>query len=165
MGNKQTTLTKTQRNELEKLSHFGKGELKLLYLQFSVDAVDGKITRNHFEQVIGSVGITDRFLKELLFGSFDTNKDGSIDFKEFVIAISIMTKGTVDERLEFAFHMYDLDGNGFLEKDEVIKIMRAINRLDESQNGLVSLSGKRYSSVESLVDEIFGKNIIGFHHL
>ena len=37
---------------------------------------------------------------ELLFNVFDDDKNGSINFQEFVCALSVMTRGTPDEKLE-----------------------------------------------------------------
>jgi len=41
----------------------------------------------------------------LAFQTFDTNDDGSVDFNEFLLAISVTSQGSLDDRLQAAFDM------------------------------------------------------------
>ena len=38
-----------------------------------------------------------------IFRTFDTDKNGYIDFKEFLLAIDITSAGTAEEKLKWAF--------------------------------------------------------------
>lgn len=51
-----------------------------------------------------------------------------------------------------AFSMYDLDGNGFITKEEMARIMDSFYKL---VGPLVTFSGKKYESPQQLVDEFF----------
>ncbi|XP_022653371.1 neuronal calcium sensor 1-like isoform X2 [Varroa destructor] len=56
--------------------------------------------------------------------SIDLN--GVITFKEFIRAISITTKGSIDEKLNWAFDLYDIDNDGFVTRAEMVDIVTAI---------------------------------------
>ncbi len=42
------------------------------------------------------------------FATFDTNHDGSISFEEFLLALSVSSRGNLDDRLAVAFDLYIL---------------------------------------------------------
>ena len=52
------------------------------------------------------------YFAEQMFASFDDNQDGFVDFKEFMTGFAVFKKGSVEEKLRWAFSMYDLDKNG-----------------------------------------------------
>ena len=47
---------------------------------------------------------------ERLFQLFDKKNTGVIDYEEFLSGMATCTRGTVDERIAFLFHLYDLNG-------------------------------------------------------
>lgn len=55
-----------------------------------------------------------------IFRIFDKDENGSIDFKEFMLATDMTTGGSAEERLRWAFKMYDKDGSGENVKDHQI---------------------------------------------
>lgn len=52
-------------------------------------------------------------------------QDGVITFDEFIKAIAIPSTGTVDEKLDWAFSMYDLDDDGYVTREEMLNIVKA----------------------------------------
>ncbi len=71
-----------------------------MYKQFRKETPQGVISKTEFKEVMKQMGVVDNFLQDLIFNVFDTNKDGTINFQEFVAALSVMTRGTPDEKLE-----------------------------------------------------------------
>ncbi|XP_067376823.1 A-type potassium channel modulatory protein KCNIP2 isoform X12 [Channa argus] len=61
-----------------------------------------------------------------LFEAFDTNKNGSVSFEDFVFGLSIILRGTINDRLNWAFNLYDLNKDGCITKEEMLDIMRSI---------------------------------------
>ena len=55
-----------------------------------------------------------------------SDNNGSIDFKEFLLAIDVTSAGCPEQKLNWAFRMYDVDGNGVIEPDEMSRIVHSI---------------------------------------
>ncbi|KAL7976381.1 hypothetical protein Chor_015445 [Crotalus horridus] len=61
-----------------------------------------------------------------LFNAFDTDHNGSVSFEDFVMGLSILLRGTVQEKLNWAFNLYDINKDGYITKEEMLDIMKAI---------------------------------------
>ena len=55
-----------------------------------------------------------------------------LNFREFVIGLSLSLRGSFDEKLYWAFKVYDVDGNGFISQSEMREII-AVSRVFDSQ--------------------------------
>lgn len=126
--------------DLEIRTHFGKAELEQLYNDWVKNAsADGQVNRQQFETGMIALGITDPLIIEQNFSAFDQNRDGLIDFREFVCGLSTVLRGDMEERLRFMFRSYDLADRGYLTRDEIYKIFHA---------SLVTSDGKAASDSE-----------------
>uniref|UniRef100_A0A803SLS9 Kv channel-interacting protein 4 n=1 Tax=Anolis carolinensis TaxID=28377 RepID=A0A803SLS9_ANOCA len=61
-----------------------------------------------------------------LFNAFDTDHNGCVSFEDFVMGLSILLRGTVQEKLNWAFNLYDINKDGYVTKEEMLDIMKAI---------------------------------------
>ena len=61
-------------------------------------------------------------LADYVFNVFDENKNGFIDFKEFICALSVTSRGRLDEKLRWAFQLYDIDGDGTITYQEMLSM-------------------------------------------
>ncbi|XP_063801354.1 lysophosphatidylcholine acyltransferase 2 [Pseudophryne corroboree] len=61
-----------------------------------------------------------------LFALFDRNKDGTIDFREYVIGIAILCHpANSDETIQMAFKLFDVDRDGSITEDEFSSLLRS----------------------------------------
>jgi len=60
----------------------------------------GGITHNTFELCLGPLSLEKNLIIERLFRFFDQNHDGIINFEELVCGLSILCKGSLDERIK-----------------------------------------------------------------
>eukprot|EP00742_Colponemidia_sp_Colp-10_P009837 GILJ01010762.1.p1 GENE.GILJ01010762.1~~GILJ01010762.1.p1 ORF type:complete len:1551 (-),score=252.13 GILJ01010762.1:100-4752(-) len=68
-------------------------------------------------------------LAERLFQVFDSSESGYLSFQDFLCAIVVLTHGTVEERIQLVFHVYDIDRSGSLSKATVDKIAAVFGEL------------------------------------
>ena len=52
-----------------------------------------------------------------------TFQDNTIDFLEFVAALNLVFRGDLEHKLRWSFKVYDKDGNGYVDKDELRSII------------------------------------------
>ena len=108
----------------------GKGTRKW-YASFMKSYPSGEVDENEFVSIYKKFfphGEVKDFAKHV-FRAFGGKENGSIGFKEFYKAFMLQTSGDLNEKIIFAFRMYDLDGDGEITKDEMLTIIRSIYKL------------------------------------
>ncbi|XP_054710517.1 neuronal calcium sensor 1-like [Uloborus diversus] len=112
------------------------------------------MTKEEFKHIYGQFfpsGDPTRFV-DYVFNVFDIDKNGVITFKEFILAISITTRGTIEEKLNWAFSLYDFDSDGYVTRDEMYDIVKAIHRMHGKEGDTAERD-----AAEQRVDQLFTK--------
>ncbi|KAI6173146.1 hypothetical protein M3Y98_01050800 [Aphelenchoides besseyi] len=121
-------LTPEELDELETRTYFTRKELRKWYKDFIRDCPSGELKLEEFQNIYKQFfpnGDPSKFAA-FVFNVFDDNRDGHISFKEFIAALSITSRGTLDEKLDWAFSLYDVDKDGYITKEEMANIVDAI---------------------------------------
>ena len=147
MGGKETKHQKLKNEEIELLissTKLTRDQILTWHEEFISQFPDGKQNLLQFTKTIGTLfgnnpsfgyGKPEKFSK-IVFDAFDNNKNNSIEFSEFMLAITTLSETSWDKKLHSAFKIYDLDRNNKIDKFELIKIMEALydlKNIPESQ--------------------------------
>ena len=156
MGNK---MRKCESNDFEKIraeTNFEYSEIEDWYRWYKSIVSDTPRNRMdiiEFKKIYSRMypaGVEDKYV-EHVFRSFDTNEDEEIDFREFMISLSATSRGTLSQKLEWAFKVYDINGDGFISRDEMLEIFFAMHKM-MNDHDLSAREG--FENIEALVDDI-----------
>lgn len=151
MGNtKSSALSKELLEELKSNTKYSEAELCAWYQSFLKECPSGKITKEQFEGIYASFfpGADPTAYARHVFRSFDTNADGTLDFKEYIVALHLTSGGKTLQKLEWAFALYDVDGNGTISKSEIQEIVRVLRPLKTNIYCLISSTKYLMSKVK-----------------
>lgn len=87
-----------------------------------------------------------------MFRTFDSDNNGFIDFREFLLAIDVTSAGSPEQKLNWAFKMYDVDGNGTIEPEEMSRIVHSIYAMMGPNQ---TLAERQLETPEQRADNIF----------
>jgi len=138
-------------NNLLTKTKFSRQEILDWWNGFLVDCPSGLLDKKKFIEVYQS-----RYPKgkakcfcDHVFRTFKPDKNiHAIDFEHFMCAIDITLNGSSDEKLEWAFTMYDINGDERISKEEMTSVV-------ESMFDLLGKDRKGANNPRKHVDQIF----------
>ncbi|CAG5124174.1 unnamed protein product [Candidula unifasciata] len=69
---------------------------------------------------------------EHFFSLIDSDRNGYISFREFLNAVVLFSKGSIQDKLQTMFYMYDIDGTGFMSIKQIGQMFRSLLELAQS---------------------------------
>ena len=88
------------------------------------------------EEFLALPQISSNPLAHRLLAVFDNDGSGDVDFKEFITGLSVFSaKGKKEEKLRFAFKVYDIDRDGYISSGELFLVLKMMvgNNLKDLQ--------------------------------
>jgi len=148
-------------NDLEQMAEetkFSKREVRQLYRSFKQECPTGIVDEETFKEVyekIFPLGDASRYA-HLVFCAIDREKTGGITFGDFMEFISVINKGSNQDKLLWAFTFYDQDRDGVICKEEMCKVTEAIHELmgsDSSHQANTAHVNKIFERMDTNSDE------------
>ncbi|XP_053208309.1 frequenin-1-like [Panonychus citri] len=131
-------------------------QLKHWHQEFLRSCPHGYMTKEIFIETFHEYFSPDNInlirLADYIFTKFDVNKDGVITFPEFIQAVTIPTHGGIDQKLEWAFSIYDTDGDGYITKAEMFSVVKALYERKGTTEMQLTLARERIDDIFSRMD-------------
>ena len=125
MGKDHSKLKPRVLSDLKAQTLFSEDEIVQWYRGFRQDCPSGRLSMEGFTATFMEFfpsGNAESFVKQV-FHSVDTDHNGTVDFKEFICALSVLSRGTPQQKLKWLFRLHDIDDNGVIAKDELLTTM------------------------------------------
>ncbi|GMT36008.1 hypothetical protein PFISCL1PPCAC_27305 [Pristionchus fissidentatus] len=111
-----------------KQTKFSRKEIQIIYRTFKQCCPNGTIALEQFQEIYSQLfphGATTKYA-EYVFRTFDSDCDRIISFEEFVTGLSVISRGSTDEKLNWIFTLYDIEKRGAIGPSELMKIAQSM---------------------------------------
>ncbi|XAR52210.1 hypothetical protein NMG60_11020156 [Bertholletia excelsa] len=129
---------------------FTSSEVEALYELFkklSSSIIDDGLIHKSSSSPFSGIGTKGLSLQTGMFDLFDIKRNGVIEFGEFVRSLVFHPNAPLEDKITFAFRLYDLRQTGYIEREELKEMVLAL--LKESDLALSD------DFIEIIVDKTF----------
>ncbi|KAI9451521.1 EF-hand [Lactarius psammicola] len=123
------------------------------YQGFIIDCPEGRLDKKDFGKIYTEFFPFDdptEFPNDV-FDVFDENKNGYIDFKEFICSLVVTNQGSLEEKLRWAFQLYDINKDGTITYQEILQIVQAIDKMADQMLRLPEYKETPEKRVEEMI--------------
>ncbi|XP_035782477.1 Kv channel-interacting protein 4-like isoform X1 [Anopheles albimanus] len=137
-------------------TRFTEAEIKRIYRGFKAECPAGIIREETFKFIYSQFfpqGANTGLYAHYVFNTLDKENTGILSFENFVQGLSILSRGTLEEKLCWTFSLYDINHDGKITREEMTDIVTAIYELMGARDD----GGTDEVNIKSKVDTIFQK--------
>lgn len=144
---------------------FSKPEMKRLYRVFKSECPTGLITEDIFHSIFSkffplgassynaNLSSYSHYVFSALTQEFQAEV---ITFQDFALTLSLLLRGSQEEKLEWTFQLYDLDGDGVISREEMEDVALSIYELMGDSKELYKVKSDEGAIIRK-VDKAFQK--------
>ena len=121
-------LTKQDVEFLTENTNFTKEEITKWFTEFILDCPEGTLTIEKLKEKMNIILPDENIdiVANLIFSAFDKDNNGFLDFSEFIIATHCIASSSPEDKLRWAFQVYDTDNSGSITVGEIIQVFSAL---------------------------------------
>jgi len=130
-GRQQAALSEEDLDYIARHTSISRDQVEAQFQKFIRIHPDGNISKRSFSEMMQECypGADTEKLSRHIWRMYDTNKDGHIDFKEFMIVLYVMSNGSPEENLRQIFRVFDINNDGRISATELKRIVKDLFHL------------------------------------
>jgi len=105
-------------------------ELYRLFNRFKalcqLSGTPGSINKRNFKDGVSSLAFEDDAFVDRVFALLDEDQSGTVEWSEFVAAVNALEAGSPFDKINFCFRVYDSDGGGSIEREELLQMFTSM---------------------------------------
>eukprot|EP00792_Barthelona_sp_PAP020_P002450 TRINITY_DN1394_c0_g1_i1.p1 TRINITY_DN1394_c0_g1~~TRINITY_DN1394_c0_g1_i1.p1 ORF type:complete len:183 (-),score=50.90 TRINITY_DN1394_c0_g1_i1:34-582(-) len=165
--------------DISSSTHFNIEQVTDLKRKFEEKCSNGEteIDKIKFREIFG---LGDTLLTDRIFSLFDSDNDGTVDVREFIVGLSQLSDAaSIEAKIRFSFELFDTNSDGFISSNDLRDMLLAsvnqtgiqlsnevldclinstISSIDTDNNGLIDY--QEFYQMVSCQD-----NLLNFLHL
>ncbi|KAF6199501.1 hypothetical protein GE061_007527 [Apolygus lucorum] len=117
---------------LTKATRFTEQELKRIYRGFKAECPSGLVREDTFRSIYSQFfpqGANSSQYATYVFHTLDQANSGTLSFQDLVRGLSVLCRGSVEERLKWTFTLYDINKDGKITRDELADVITSVYNL------------------------------------
>jgi len=131
MGNAKDKMTKEERDQrqkidaLQKKTNLHKVDATVLHQVFNETSGGKPLNKVQFNEALhqlekhGLNDIKNTAISDALFSHFDSDGNGTLELQEFLSGLTLLCKGSIDDKVALTFQLYDTDNSKSIDRKEM----------------------------------------------
>ncbi|CEF71057.1 EF-hand domain and EF-hand domain pair-containing protein [Strongyloides ratti] len=114
-----------------KMTKFSPREIRVIYRAFKQGCPTGVVNLKEFQNIYAQFFPRSNSQKyaEFVFKTFDKDKDECLSFEDFVKGLSMISRGSPEEKLSWIFDLYDIRKKNCISPSDMLTVVHSIYEL------------------------------------